>query len=110
MYKKDPLSGKIITTVGDEYYDNSLLYEGVSKIYFGELDILYLTFDVFTIHSSLTLFTVVLIQVYINFVKKLWKVGIILVTIYVIASIGTTVSKSVSVPTVAVTVIVFCGR
>jgi hypothetical protein len=48
MYKKDPLSGKIITTVGDEYYDNSLLYEGVSKIYFWELDILYLTFDVFT--------------------------------------------------------------
>ena len=32
MYKKDPFSGEIITTAGDDYYDNSLPYEGVSKI------------------------------------------------------------------------------
>lgn len=36
----------------------------------------------------LTLSTVVLIQVYINYIKKLLKVGFILVTIFVIASIG----------------------
>ena len=36
----------------------------------------------------LTLSTVVLIQVYINYIKKLLKVGSILVTIFVIASIG----------------------
>ena len=29
MYKRDPISGEIITVAGDEYYDNSLPYEGV---------------------------------------------------------------------------------
>ena len=53
----------------------------------GELDI---PFDVFTTFFAhmLTLSTVVLIQVYINYIKKLLKVGFILVTIFVIASIG----------------------
>ena len=64
----------------------------------GELDI---PFDVFTTFFAhmLTLSTVVLIQVYINYIKKLLKVGFILVTIFVIASIGfATASESVSVP------------
>ena len=53
----------------------------------GELDI---PFDVFTTFFAhmLTLSTVFLIQVYINYIKKLLKVGFILVTIFVIASIG----------------------
>ena len=45
MYKRDPISGEIITVAGDEYYDNSLPYGGVSEIFIGELAI---PFDIFT--------------------------------------------------------------
>jgi len=37
MYKKDPFSGEIITTAGDDYYDNSLPYEGVYINYIKKL-------------------------------------------------------------------------
>jgi len=37
MYKKDPVSGEIITTAGDDYYDNSLPYEGVYINYIKKL-------------------------------------------------------------------------
>ena len=90
MYKKDPFSGEIITTAGDDYYDNSLPYEGVSKIHVGRTGYtIWRLYYILRSHAHmLTLSTVVLIQVYINYIKKLLKVGFILVTIFVIASIG----------------------